>query len=123
MIGIVSLPLQHEPEYYRRSSGWYGTPPVLTVKENVRVSAEQKSVRPDHLVCIECGKHFSTLKRHLATVHQLTPKQYRQKWGLPVAYPIVAPNYTKIRSTLAKKIGLGRKGPKPARKSAVRLKR
>ena len=83
----------------------------------------KKSVRPDHLVCLECGKHFSMLKRHLATDHQLTPELYRQKWGLPAAYPIVASNYAKVRSTLAKKIGLGRKGSKAARKSSVRPKR
>ena len=83
----------------------------------------KKSVRPDHLVCLECGKHFSMLKRHLATDHQLTPELYRQKWGLPAAYPIVAPNYAKVRSALAKKIGLGRKGSRPARKSPVRSQR
>jgi predicted transcriptional regulator len=83
----------------------------------------KKSVRPDHLVCLECGKHFSMLKRHLATDHQLTPELYRQKWGLPAAYPIVAPNYAKVRSALAKKIGLWRKGSRPARKSSVRSKR
>jgi len=61
-------------------------------------------------------KHFSMLKRHLAADHQLTPEQYRQKWDLPLSYPIVAPNYAKVRSAVAKKIGLGRKsaGPKKA---------
>ena len=83
----------------------------------------KKSVRPDHLVCLECGKHFSMLKRHLATDHQLTPELYRQKWRLPATYPIVAPNYAKVRSTLAKKIGLGRKGSRPARTRSVRSKR
>ena len=69
----------------------------------------KKSVLADHLVCLECGKSFSMLKRHLATDHQLTPEQYRQKWRLPSSYPVVAPDYAKVRSTLAKKIGLGRK--------------
>jgi predicted transcriptional regulator len=69
----------------------------------------KRSVRSDHLVCLECGKHFSMLKRHLSTDHQLTPQEYRQKWGLPPTYPIVAPDYAKTRSALAKKIGLGRK--------------
>ena len=83
----------------------------------------KKSVRPDYLVCLECGKRFSMLKRHLATDHQLTPELYRQKWRLPATYPIVAPNYAKVRSTLAKKIGLGRKGSRPARTRSVRSKR
>jgi predicted transcriptional regulator len=81
----------------------------------------KRSVRSDHLVCLECGKHFSMLKRHLSTDHQLSPHEYRQKWGLPPTYPIVAPDYAKTRSALAKKIGLGRKAgsrKKAGRKSA-----
>ena len=72
--------------------------------------AIKKSVTAGHIVCLECGKHFSMLKRHLNVDHQLTPEQYRQKWRLPLSYPIVAPDYAKIRAALAKKIGLGRKG-------------
>ena len=68
------------------------------------------SVHQDHLVCLDCGKHFSMLKRHLMTDHQLTPDQYRQRWQLPPTYPIVAPAYAKTRSALAKRVGLGRKG-------------
>ena len=81
----------------------------------------KRSVRNDHIVCLECGKHFSMLKRHLNTDHQLTPQEYRQKWGLPPTYPIVSPDYAKTRSALAKKIGLGRKAAsrkKAGRKSA-----
>jgi predicted transcriptional regulator len=66
------------------------------------------SVHQDHLVCLDCGKHFSMLKRHLMTDHQLTPDQYRQRWQLPPTYPIVAPAYAKTRSAMAKRIGLGR---------------
>jgi predicted transcriptional regulator len=69
----------------------------------------KKSVLNDHLVCLECGKPLSMLKRHLMSEHHLTPGQYRQKWVLPASYPIVAPAYAKVRSALAKKIGLGRK--------------
>jgi predicted transcriptional regulator len=68
----------------------------------------KRSISPDKLLCLDCGRSFSTLKRHLASDHQLTPGQYRDKWGLPATYPMVAPNYTKTRSRLAKKIGLGR---------------
>jgi predicted transcriptional regulator len=81
----------------------------------------KRSLRNDHIVCLECGKNFSMLKRHLNTDHQLTPQEYRQKWGLPLTYPIVAPDYAKTRSALAKKIGLGRKAGskrKAGRKSA-----
>ena len=80
----------------------------------------RQSMRADHLVCLECGKHFSMLKRHLANDHQMTPEQYRQRWGLPASYPIVAPNYAKLRSALAKKFRLGRNG-RPAKKTAGRV--
>jgi|ERR1019366_4865623 predicted transcriptional regulator len=70
----------------------------------------QKSVFPDHIVCLEEGKQATMLKRHLRTAHGLTPEQYRAKWGLPARYPMVAPNYTKVRSRLAKESGLGRNG-------------
>jgi len=70
----------------------------------------KKSVFEDHLVCLDCGKQLSMLKRHLMTDHKLTVDQYRQKWGLPSSYPAVSPDYAKTRSMLAKKIGLGRGG-------------
>ena len=70
----------------------------------------KKSVQPDRIICLDCGKQFSTLKRHLRTDHQLTPQEYRQRWDLQPAYPMVASAYAKTRSTLAKKFGLGRKG-------------
>ena len=71
--------------------------------------ATKKSVTPDYIICLEDGKEFKSLKRHLRTYHDLTPEEYRQKWGLASNYPMVAPNYAKRRSTLAKKMGLGRK--------------
>jgi predicted transcriptional regulator len=67
-----------------------------------------RSVFPDHLVCLEDGEKVTTLKRHLRTAHGLTPEQYRAKWGLPTHYPMVAPNYAKLRSKMAKESGLGR---------------
>ena len=69
----------------------------------------KKSITPDAITCLECGKKFKTLKRHLRTDYTLTPEEYREKWGLPHDYPIVAPNYAAARSALAKKMGLGRK--------------
>ena len=67
----------------------------------------RKSVTPDYIVCLEDGKKFKSLKRHLRTQYNMTPEQYREKWGLPVDYPMVAPNYAKARSELAKEMGLG----------------
>ena len=72
----------------------------------------KKSITPDHLVCLEDGKKFKSLKRHLRTQYNMTPEQYRDKWGLPPDYPMVAPNYAVARSQLAKKMGLGQQRPK-----------
>jgi predicted transcriptional regulator len=69
----------------------------------------RRSVTDDHIVCLEDGLKFKSLKRHLRSSYGLTPEQYRVKWGLPHDYPMVAPNYAARRSTLAKQIGLGRK--------------
>lgn len=67
----------------------------------------KKSMTPDYLVCLEDGKKFKSLKRHLRTQYNMSPEQYREKWGLPADYPMVAPNYAVARSQLAKKMGLG----------------
>ncbi|MEA2742718.1 MAG: hypothetical protein QOG25_1089 [Acetobacteraceae bacterium] len=67
----------------------------------------RKSVFPDYIVCLEDGKRLKMLKRHLSSSYDLTPEQYRRKWGLDASYPMVAPNYAERRSTLAKQIGLG----------------
>ena len=69
----------------------------------------RSSIKPDYLVCLEDGKKLKMLKRHLMTHYQMTPDEYRQKWGLSADYPMVAPNYAEQRRTLAKKIGLGTK--------------
>ncbi|CAH1666041.1 Ros/MucR family transcriptional regulator [Chelatococcus asaccharovorans] len=77
----------------------------------------KKSVTADFIVCLEDGKKFKSLKRHLRTRYDMTPEDYRQKWGLPADYPMVAPNYAAARSELAKTMGLGqqrRKTPEPA---------
>lgn len=69
----------------------------------------RKSVHPDFIICLEDGKKFKSLKRHLRTHFDLSPEQYREKWGLPADYPMAAPNYSAVRSGLAKANGLGRK--------------
>ena len=67
----------------------------------------KKSVTPEFIVCLEDGKKLKMLKRHLKTAYNMTPEEYRERWGLPADYPMVAPNYAKQRSKLAKEIGLG----------------
>lgn len=76
----------------------------------------KKSVFPDYIVCLENGKKLKMLKRHLKTAYDMTPEEYREKWSLPSDYPMVAPNYAKHRSALAKEIGLGTKSRKRGRK-------
>ena len=68
----------------------------------------RRSITPEHIVCLEDGKKLKMLKRHLRTTYDMTPQEYRAKWGLPTDYPMVTPNYAKQRSAFAKKIGLGR---------------
>ena len=71
--------------------------------------AVSKSITPDYIICLEDGKKLKMLKRYLRTRYDMTPEEYRAKWGLPADYPMVAPNYAKLRSTHAKQIGLGKK--------------
>ena len=78
--------------------------PVIELKPVVSI---KKSVTADYIVCLEDGKHFKSLKRHLKTKYDMTPEDYRTKWGLQADYPMVAPNYAAARSALAKKMGLG----------------
>lgn len=70
----------------------------------------KKSIHPDYIVCLEDGRKFKSLKRHLRTKYNMSPEEYRAKWGLPKDYPMVAPNYAKARSDLAKQMGLGQGG-------------
>ena len=81
----------------------------------------KKSVFPDYIVCLEDGKKFKSLKRHLRTDYGLSPDDYRAKWGLPPDYPMVAPSYSATRSALAKSTGLGRKPAAPP--AATKAKR
>ena len=75
----------------------------------------KRSITPDHIVCLEDGKKFKSLKRHLRTQYGMTPEQYRDKWSLPPDYPMVAPNYAAARSHLAKQMGLGQQRSRRAR--------
>ncbi len=80
----------------------------LSEKPQPAVSVK-KSVTPDHIICLEDGKKLKMLKRHLKTAYNMTPEEYRERWNLSRDYPMVAPNYAKHRSELAKEIGLGKK--------------
>ena len=97
--GVSEAPVEAEPEPQE---------PAVPVR---------KSITPDFLICLEDGRKFKSLKRHLRTSYGMTPEAYREKWGLPKDYPMVAPNYAKARSELAKQMGLGQGGRKPARAS------
>ncbi len=87
-----------------RVSGNSGDAAAEPLKPAVSV---KKSITPEHIVCLEDGKKFKSLKRHLRTQYNMTPEQYREKWGLGADYPMVAPNYAAARSQLAKEMGLG----------------
>jgi predicted transcriptional regulator len=87
-----------------RVSGKSGDGPGEPLKPAVSL---KKSISPEHIVCLEDGKKFKSLKRHLRTQYNMTPEQYREKWGLSADYPMVAPNYAAARSQLAKQMGLG----------------
>ena len=74
----------------------------------------KKSITPDYLICLEDGKKFKSLKRHLRTHYNLSPEEYRERWNLPADYPMVAPSYAAARSELAKRMGLGQQRKKPS---------
>ena len=84
-----------------------GEAPAAPVEKAQPAVPIRKSVFPDYIICLEDGKRLKMLKRHLSTSYNLTPEQYRAKWGLDASYPMVAPNYAERRSELAKQIGLG----------------
>ncbi len=88
----------------QRTAGTSGDPEPEPLKPAVPV---KKSVMPDYIICLEDGKKFKSLKRHLRTHYNMTPEEYREKWDLGADYPMVAPNYAAARSELAKKMGLG----------------
>ena len=83
--------------------------PVLEVEPQKPAVSPRKSVTDDYIICLEDGRKFKSLKRHLRSHFDLTPEQYREKWGLDADYPMVAPNYAKARSSLAREMGLGQK--------------
>jgi predicted transcriptional regulator len=111
-----SVPMSALPELIRSVSNSISSLGSQPVEEPAAAPVPavnpKRSVHADHIVCLEDGKRFKSLKRHLMTHHQMTPQEYRAKWSLPSDYPMVAPNYAEARSSLAKSMGLGRK-PEP----------
>jgi predicted transcriptional regulator len=114
---IVSAHVSHNPvpaaelpgliqEVFRTLSG-VGSAPAPEPERPQPAVPIKKSITPGYLICLEDGKKLKMLKRHLKTSYNLSPEQYRERWGLPPDYPMVAPDYAKHRSSLAKKIGLG----------------
>jgi len=119
-VGNNMVPSQQIPEVIKSV---YGTLSGLEAPAAEAKAAPQKpavplkkSITPDFLICLEDGKKLKMLKRHLRSTYNLTPDEYRAKWGLAADYPMVAPNYAKQRSAFAKKIGLGRKPRTRAKK-------
>jgi predicted transcriptional regulator len=106
-VAVSDLPVLIQ-NVYSALAGLSATPAAPEVKLEPAVSI-RSSIKPDYIVCLEDGKKLKMLKRHLMTHYQMTPDDYRAKWGLPLDYPMVAPNYAEQRRTLAKKIGLGTK--------------
>ncbi|RUV42283.1 MAG: transcriptional regulator [Mesorhizobium sp.] len=106
------------------SIGALNQPPTPPAPPPVPAVNPRRSVTPDYIICLEDGKKFKSLKRHIGVHFGLSPEAYRTKWGLPADYPMVAPNYAASRSELAKSIGLGRKAEaepeKPAKARKVK---
>ena len=107
---------------HRALSGISSAAPEPEPRKEPAVSI-RRSVTPDHLVCLEDGRKFKSLKRHLRTKYDMSPEEYRSKWGLPKDYPMVAPNYAAARSALAKNMGLGKGGRQPPKAASARGKR
>jgi len=97
-------------EVHRALSGAVSHPTVREELTEIKPAVTiKKSLTADYLICLEDGKKFKSLKRHLRSHYNLSPEQYREKWGLPADYPMVAPNYAQARSSLAKRMGLGQR--------------
>ena len=111
-VAVADLP--HLIQEVYRTLSTVGSVPVVPERPQPAVPVK-KSVTPDYIICLEDGKKLKMLKRHLKTAYNMSPEEYRERWGLPADYPMVAPNYAQHRSSLAKKIGLGTKPRKRKR--------
>ena len=108
-VSAVELPSLIQ-SVHRALSGVTASPEPVEAPPKEPAVPVKRSITPEHLVCLEDGRKFKSLKRHLRTKYDMSPDEYRAKWGLPKDYPMVAPNYAKARSDLAKQMGLGKGG-------------
>ncbi|ESQ79654.1 MucR family transcriptional regulator [Asticcacaulis sp. YBE204] len=114
-VSASELPALIQNVYAALNSIGLGEAPAPEAPKEPAVSVK-KSISNDFIVCLEDGRKFKSLKRHLRTKYNMSPEEYRAKWNLPKDYPMVAPNYAKARSDLAKQMGLGQGGRQAARK-------
>jgi predicted transcriptional regulator len=114
------LPSLIQSVYHALNSISSGEETKIEAPKEPAVSVK-KSISADHIVCLEDGRKFKSLKRHLRTKYGMSPEDYRAKWNLPKDYPMVAPNYAKARSDLAKQMGLGQGGRQVARKTRAKV--
>lgn len=121
-VGANSVPTHELPAVietvYRSLKGLSSVTETVETEARMPAVPVKKSITNDHIVCLEDGKKFKSLKRHLRTRYNMTPEEYRAKWGLAHDYPMVAPNYAQARSDLAKRMGLGKKAPSTPRVKA-----
>jgi len=110
-VAATDLPALIQSVHKALSGVGSGAEPVEAAPKEPAVSVK-KSITPDYLICLEDGRKFKSLKRHLRTKYNMSPEDYRAKWGLAKDYPMVAPNYARARSDLAKQMGLGQGGRK-----------
>ncbi len=115
-----SLPPGELPQLIRTVNEALKTPEQAAASRPEPAVPIKKSVHPDYVICLEDGMKLKMLKRHLRASYDMSPDEYRQRWGLPADYPMVAPKYAAVRSELAKKIGLGRKAGSKVRAGKVR---
>ena len=109
-VAVADLPTLINQVYQSLST--IGSGPVPVAERPQPAVSVKKSIHPDYIICLEDGKKLKMLKRHLKTAYDMSPEEYRERWGLAADYPMVAPNYAKQRSKLAKEIGLGTRARK-----------
>jgi len=114
-VNAADLPTLIQAVHQALSGVTTGAEPAEAAPKEPAVPVK-RSVTPEFLICLEDGRKFKSLKRHLRTKYNMSPEDYRAKWGLPKDYPMVAPNYAKARSELAKQMGLGQGGRQPPKK-------
>jgi len=126
-VGANTVPAHELPgvieTIYRSLKGLSGLTETVETEARTPAVPVKRSITNDHLVCLEDVKKIKSLKRHLRTRYNMTPDEYRAKWGLPHDYPMVAPNYAQARSDLAKRMGLGKKAPSTVRAKAGKPRR